>query len=134
MKRKVANLENMVSGHCTILLPPANKVCEGYVFTSVCLSTGGCLPQPPGRHPLLRQTPPWADTPSPGKHPPGQTPLCPVHAGIHTPLPSACWDTPPCPVHARQVYFLHSALKVFVVFFLLSCRYRSSQKKSSIPG
>ena len=23
------------------LLPPANKVCEGYVFTSVCLSTGG---------------------------------------------------------------------------------------------
>ena len=24
-----------------ILLPPANEVCEGYVFTSVCLSTGG---------------------------------------------------------------------------------------------
>ena len=23
------------------LLPPANVVCEGYVFTSVCLSTGG---------------------------------------------------------------------------------------------
>ena len=23
------------------LLPPANKVCEGYVFTRVCLSTGG---------------------------------------------------------------------------------------------
>ena len=23
------------------LLPPANKVCEGYVFTGVCLSTGG---------------------------------------------------------------------------------------------
>ena len=34
---------------------------------------------PPGRHP-------WADTP------PRQTPLCQVHAGIHTPLPSACWD------------------------------------------
>ena len=43
----------------------------------------------------------------------GYTPPCPVHAGIHaplpsacwdthTPLPSACWDTPthPCPVHA----------------------------------
>ena len=38
-----------------------------------------------------------------GKHLPGQTPPvqcmlgytphCPVHAGIHTPLPSACWDT-----------------------------------------
>ena len=24
-----------------IFLPPANKVCEGYVFTGVCLSTGG---------------------------------------------------------------------------------------------
>ena len=23
------------------LLPPANEVCEGYVFTRVCLSTGG---------------------------------------------------------------------------------------------
>ena len=25
------------------LLPSANEVCEGYVFTRVCLSTGGCL-------------------------------------------------------------------------------------------
>ena len=27
-----------------MLLPPANEVCEGYVFTGVCLSTGwvGC--------------------------------------------------------------------------------------------
>ena len=25
----------------TMLLPPANEVCEGYVFTGVCLSTGG---------------------------------------------------------------------------------------------
>ena len=24
-----------------MLLPPANEVCEGYVFTGVCLSTGG---------------------------------------------------------------------------------------------
>ena len=24
-----------------ILLPPANEVCEGYVFTGICLSTGG---------------------------------------------------------------------------------------------
>ena len=24
-----------------VLLPPANEVCEGYVFTTVCLSTGG---------------------------------------------------------------------------------------------
>ena len=25
----------------TVFLQPANKVCEGYVFTGVCLSTGG---------------------------------------------------------------------------------------------
>ena len=25
-------------------LPPSNKDCEGYVFTHVCLSTGGCYP------------------------------------------------------------------------------------------
>ena len=26
--------------HVLLLLPPANEVCEGYVFTGVCLSTG----------------------------------------------------------------------------------------------
>ena len=41
--------------------------------------------QPPGQTPPSGQTPFWADTP------PGRPP-CPVHAGIHTPLPSACWD------------------------------------------
>ena len=30
------------------LLPPANKVCEGYVFTGVCLSTGGLALCPGG--------------------------------------------------------------------------------------
>ena len=28
-------------GHQVLLLPPANVVCECYVFTGVCLSTGG---------------------------------------------------------------------------------------------
>ena len=83
----------------------------------VCL-WGECLPHPLGRHPPgqtpLGQTPPWqtplgrhppGQTPFPGQTPPGQTsprqtPPCPVHAGIHTPMSSACWDTPPCPVHA----------------------------------
>ena len=32
-----------------ILLRPANKVCEGYVFTDVCLSTGGCAWLPGAR-------------------------------------------------------------------------------------
>ena len=45
------------------------------------------------------QTPSWEDTPR--QTPPAQcmlgyTPPCPVHAGIHTPLPSACWDTYMC--------------------------------------
>ena len=30
------------------LLPPANEVCEGYVFTGVCLSTGGACVVAPG--------------------------------------------------------------------------------------
>ena len=46
-----------------------------FLHLSVILFTGGCLPSAC-----------W-DTP------PGQTPPCPVHAGIHTSLPSACWDT-----------------------------------------
>ena len=60
----------------TSLLPPANEVCEGYVFTGVCLSTGGCLPHTPlGRNPRgqtppvgrhLRADTPLADTPPPG--------------------------------------------------------------------
>ena len=58
------------------------------VSHSVHFTGGAMSATPPGRHPLRADTPP------------GQTPPCPVHAGIHTPLPSACWDTPPCAVHA----------------------------------
>ena len=79
-----------------ISLPPANEVCEGYVFTGVCLSTGECLPLVPGRgclsHPHPLGSACW------DKHM-----LWPLHAGIqtppaqcmlgYTPLPSACWDT-----------------------------------------
>ena len=49
-----------------------------------------------GIHPPGQIHPPWPgilprQTPSPGRHPlVGDTP-CPVHAGIHTPPPSACW-------------------------------------------
>ena len=76
----------------TVLLLPANEVCEGYVFTpclSFCSQGRGCLPQcmlgytPLSRHlqgadtpswsrhstpwkqiPIWEQTPPGADTPS----------------------------------------------------------------------
>ena len=56
----------------TLLLPPANEVCKGYVFTGVCLSTVGSAPlhagihtPPLGRHPLGRHPP----TPPPGQAP-----------------------------------------------------------------
>ena len=50
------------------MLPPANEVCEGYVFTCVCLSTvgGGPGPHPGGR---LRGL---AGGGSPGPHPWGR--------------------------------------------------------------
>ena len=87
----------------SILLPPANEVCEGYVFTGVCLSTGwgeggvcpiACWDTPPGtrrRHPPGPEADtPWADTPL-GQPPPGQTP--PPQDQRQTPP----GRTPPCP-------------------------------------
>ena len=95
-------------------LPPAMKLWQGNVFTPVCqsfcsqgvcvcLRSRGCLPH------HSRQTPPWADTPTPwadipqadiptpwadtpqpdtptpwADTPQADTP-CPVHSGIHTP-------------------------------------------------
>ena len=48
-----------------------------FLHLSVILFTGGCLPQ-------------WHA----GIHPPRANMFpCPVHAGIYTSLPSACWDT-----------------------------------------
>ena len=35
---------------------------------------------------------PWTDTPLQANTPPRQTPPCSLHAGIHTPMPSPCWD------------------------------------------
>ena len=71
---------------CLPYLRPVNKVCEGYVFSGVCLSTGGgvCPIAYWDTNPLGRYTP-W-QTP-PGRHPPGQTPpvqCSAVHAGIRS--------------------------------------------------
>ena len=70
----------------THLLPPANEVCEGYIFTGVCLSTGGVsaplhagihsLPCPPGPNTPLRSRYSPEQTPTSE-----QTPLRAVHAG-----------------------------------------------------
>ena len=63
----------------TAFLPPTNEVCEGYVFTGVCLSTGGgsTWAGTPGQVHPLAGTPPGRYTPqagtSPGQvHPPGR--------------------------------------------------------------
>ena len=55
-------------------------------------------------------TPPWADTPL-GRHPP-------VHAEIHTPLPSACWDTRPPPRPLQRT--VHILLECFLVYYDMS--------------
>ena len=48
--RKVAF--HLISSDCSlILLPPANKVCEGYVFTCVCHSEHGGYSNMPCRYP-----------------------------------------------------------------------------------
>ena len=79
-------------------LPPANEVCEGYVFTGVCLSTRGCL-----THCMLGYTP-LTGTPPGEVHSPGQTP-----PGRYTPAwsdtpASECWDTNTPPAQCMLGY------------------------------
>ena len=119
---------------------PANEVCEGYVFTGVCLLTGevsasgpgGVSASGPGEGylPLVpwgvsatpsqtpsRQASPWADTP-------GQTPPLPSAFWDTHPLPSACWDAhTPCPVHAgirstSRRYASHWNAFLFIILML----------------
>ena len=62
-------------------LPSAKEVCKGYVFTGVCLSTGGVsAPLHAGIHtPQTRgRQPPGADPPQ--SRPPGADTPCAVHA------------------------------------------------------
>ena len=68
-------------------LPPPHLVCEGYVFTGVCLCTGGVCPIAC-----------W-DTPLGSRHPQEQTPLGsrPLPESRHPPPPEqtpprACWE------------------------------------------
>ena len=104
-------------------LPSANKVCEGYVFTAVCLFTGGMSdPLHAGIHtPLSRYTLWQVQTPTLGRYPlagtslwagtpPGRYTPWQVHlpGQVHTPWvgtpPRACTShlagTPLCTVHA----------------------------------
>ena len=58
-------------------LPPANVVCEGYVFTGVCLSTGGGSPSRGGLHPRGVLHPRGGSSPSWGGVSPSQGGLHP---------------------------------------------------------
>ena len=77
--------KGQVRVHVNILfsLPPANEVCEGYVFTDVCLSTGEVsAPLHAGIHtPSGRRQPLRGRHPPGSRHPPEQTPPTAVHAG-----------------------------------------------------
>ena len=80
-------------------LPPANEVCEGYVFTHVCHSVhrGGSVPLHTGIHPPgpeagtpQKQIPPRPEAGTPrSRHPPDQTP-----PGADPPGPEAGTPSP----------------------------------------
>ena len=92
-------------------LPPANDVCEGYVFTGVCLSTGVCVADTP-----------WAGTPPPDKY----TPFGQVHPqGRYTPPPGRY--IPPL--------FLRQTVSKWAVRILLECNlvYRNKLCFKRIP-
>ena len=83
------------------LLPPANEVCEGYVFTRVCLSTGGRgawprgVPAPGG---VCSGGMPGPGGPAPGGGPRGSaladSGLC--HYALSPPAPGGAWSWGVC--------------------------------------
>ena len=80
IKISISSFTERVKKSFVVLLPPANEVCEGYVFTPVCqsfCSQGGGVPrqvQPP--------TSPRVGTPPGQVHPPDR----------YTPGSKACWE------------------------------------------
>ena len=89
---------------------PQTKLRKGNVFTSVCQ---GFCPRRKGVYPSMH----WADTPA-------QTPPSPVHAGIHTPPPSAYWDIPnPRPPDRNCSGRYASYWNACLVYFKISATY-----------
>ena len=112
---------NSVPSYKTLLLPPANEVCEGYVFTSVCLS-GGWYPSMPGRSPgphpggKLR----GLAGGSPGQHPGGGGSPSP-HPGVGVCIPACTEADTPSPSSGlllRVVRILLACILVSVLSFL----------------
>ena len=102
-----------------VIITARKRSLRRYVFTGVCLSTGGrgfcpiaCWDIPPGtrgRHPPGRhppeQTPPWETPPGPEADTlPGRHPLC-----------SACWDM----VNKRAVHIPLECILVSSIELLL---------------
>ena len=97
---------------CYLSLPPANVVCEGYVFTGVCLSTGGsasvhariytlCQGDPPAKETPCQGDPPAKETPCQGDTP--LLPRRPLFQGDPLPRrPPFQWD--PLPRRHPQAY------------------------------
>ena len=100
---KIDNHDSLITGDRSFYRP--QRSCEGYVFTGVCLSTGGEY--------LTRYTPPGTRYTPPSRHPPGTrcTPLDQVHpppdqvppprpgtspspGTRYTPLPGTRYTTP----------------------------------------
>ena len=82
------------------LLLPATKLHQGNVFTPVCHSVHRGVAHPP----------------------PGQTPPCPVHAGIHTsPCPVHAGIHSPCTVHAgiRRITVNKRAVRILLECILV---------------
>ena len=100
-----------------VLLPPATKLGQGYIFTGVCDSVkreGGSasvhagIPPPPPADPPWEQTPPsrppWEQTPPRTRHPPGADTPQQTPPGADTPQDQAPPGSrhPPGAVHAGR--------------------------------
>ena len=102
-------------------LPPANLVCEGYVFTGVCLSTGGEggwrtppwmeNPTPPDGEPSPGwRTPPWMENPPDGEPP---TPPRWRPPRMETPLDG---EPPPLSMCGRYASYWNAFLFLLWIF------------------
>ena len=88
------------------LLPPANEVCEGYVFTPVCqsfCSQGGSASVHAGI-----ADPQDQETPSPGPDPPGTRP--PPREQTLPPC-SACWESGRYVSYWNAYIFVHQSFQ-----------------------
>ena len=99
---------NFKTSFALLFLPAANEVCESYVFTGVCLSTGAGRVCPSGMHiPHGTHNPPPQACTSPRHTQPSRHAHTP---GMHAP-----------PGHARPRQILRDALNERAVRILLEC-------------